>query len=567
MAEAIGRPPILALTATASPPVRREIVTPARACGDPYIAVRGFDRPNIRLEVAKLPPRARQARGLRRAGGRRAEAGDRLRRHAQARRAAGRDARRGRGRRRRPTTAGWRPSCAARRRSASWRDDIEVIVATTAFGMGIDKPNVRWVLHYEVADSVDSYWQEVGRAGRDGEPATGLLLYRPEDLGLRRFFAGSGQVDHDELELVGLALTAHGGPTDPAELRDEINMSESKLTTAVSRLEEAGAVEVTAAGEIALTDGPIAEPAVDRAAAGAGRPRVLRPFAHRDDARASPSSARAAGAPSSCPTSASRGPDPCGNCDMCEAGLGESGATEEPYAIGGRVRHRRMGRRDGPALRARRGGRPVRRGRLQDPRSRGRPRARTARRALKPDRSSTGLDRAWMNRDPGWASSDSWLLIPGPAGGRQGDASDPATPNASARRAGSWPSSTSTATVPRGTRSSSGSFPSPAPSPRATRAAASPWRISSRSPRWAWSRPSIASTCPGSSPSPPSPSRRSSASCAATSATRAGTCTSRAGCRSARSRSTRSARSSPSASTARRRPTRSPRRRASRSRT
>ena len=69
--------------------------------------------------------------------------------------------------------------------------DAEVIIATNAFGMGVDKADVRFVYHFDITDSLDSYYQEVGRAGRDGEPAEAVLFYRSQDLGLRKFQAGA----------------------------------------------------------------------------------------------------------------------------------------------------------------------------------------------------------------------------------------------------------------------------------------------------------------------------------------------------------------------------------------
>lgn len=225
-------------------------------------------------------------------------------------------------------------------------DKLEVIVATTAFGMGIDKSNVRFVYHYDISDSVDAYYQEIGRAGRDGKPAEAILFYRAEDLGIRKFLASSGHVMADEVEHVAEVVMEHGEPVEPRILHDETGLSQTKLMTAITRLAEVGAVKLLATGEIAPTESIERHTALVEAAEEAAqaqerfrrfqrtRVEMMRGYAEVRDCRRE----------YLLNYFGEEFDDPCGYCDNCDAGITLAEDEDaEPFPINGRVVHRSLG--------------------------------------------------------------------------------------------------------------------------------------------------------------------------------------------------------------------------------
>ena len=344
VAERLGRPPVLALTATATSPVRAEIIE-RLAMDDPTILVGDVDRPNIALavrrhtdesdkrdavveEVSQLPHPGLLYTATRRATEEYAEA------------LADRGL----------TAVAYHAGLSAKERTrvheAFLDGEVDVVVATSAFGMGIDKADVRFVVHADIPDSIDAYYQELGRAGRDGEPATATLHYRPEDLSLRRFFAASAPPRGELKRLVGAIA---GATRSRAELAAAGGLSSRRVTSLLTVLVDAGAVRLSRAGA-ALRRGMTVERAVDAALERAeereridrSRIEMLRGYAETRRCR------RAT-------LLGYFGQDyvePCDNCDTCAASAadrevraGEDAGprTDAPFAVDEVVRHHEWG--------------------------------------------------------------------------------------------------------------------------------------------------------------------------------------------------------------------------------
>jgi ATP-dependent DNA helicase RecQ len=342
--EALGHPTVLALTATAAPKVREDILE-RLGMRHAQVVVWGFDRPNIWMGVEPCPDESTKHRVL-------------LQRvtdehkpmivyvatqaHAEQLAADLNE----QGIKAAFYHGGMKKGERDAAQDAFMGNAVEVVVATNAFGMGVDKANVRTVIHYDISESVDSYYQEIGRSGRDGEPARAILLYRPEDLGMRRALAAGGKLTEQQVSEVAELVAGRDDPLAVKDLKEQTDVPPGKVTAALGRLEDAGVVELRPGGEVATVAEKIDVDAVAEEAAREhelyrqyrqARVELIKDYAETRDCRrryllnyfGETSEARA-----------------CGNCDNCDAGTVEKEEAKNeklPFALKSRVKHQKYG--------------------------------------------------------------------------------------------------------------------------------------------------------------------------------------------------------------------------------
>ncbi len=265
--EAMGRPIVLALTATAAPAVRTEIVQ-RLGMRDPAVRVCDFHRPNIDLAVHsyftgedhKLEVLGHDVVDAARQRGHGIVYGATHKRVEELA-AAWSDL----GLRVRAYHAGLGNAVRTEVEHRFHDGELDVVVATIAFGMGIDKPDIRWVFHADVSGSPDEYYQEVGRAGRDGDRADAVLYFRSEDLRLPRSYAAKVGPSEASLTAVADALAAgRQHRLTLADLQERVGLSRSRTEATALALADVGGVTVEADGRVTVIGG--IEDAATRAA-------------------------------------------------------------------------------------------------------------------------------------------------------------------------------------------------------------------------------------------------------------------------------------------------------------
>lgn len=242
----IFRPaPVIAMTATATPRVQMDIIRQLGMEG-PEMHIHGFRRDNIAIELMELLPseRARKVSEILREKKARpaiiyAPTRQKTEDLADALGNAFPAA---------PYHAGMSPETRDRVQTSFLSGDIDAIVATIAFGMGIDKPDIRTVIHTALPGSLEAYYQEIGRAGRDGKPSRAVLLHSYGDRRVHEFFHEKSYPPEGVLKRINDRLTGHPTPLDI--LRNDLHMEQKEFETALEKLRIHG-------GAVAGPDGTV----------------------------------------------------------------------------------------------------------------------------------------------------------------------------------------------------------------------------------------------------------------------------------------------------------------------
>jgi ATP-dependent DNA helicase RecQ len=345
--ERLGNPPALALTATATPRVRGDI---AERLGlrDPLVLIASAHRENLRLTVEivtgseKFGAVGRLIRTLRRPGIIYCATTTAVDQLAGALKRAG------------IPVVQYHGKMRAADRAAAQRQFMKpsrrlIMVATSAFGMGIDKPNIRYIIHYQVPGSLEQYVQEIGRAGRDGRPAHCILLFDAADLDIQERLQALSRPSIWHLERFEIALTAWAAerraPTG-AELAYSAGVPLRIGEVLLSDLEQAGLVQRDQGGRISVgvpletfragTRDLVAKLKTFRYQ-GERRLRSVADYAQSEECR-SVLLRRYFG---------EEHPPRCGTCDRCRAGrpaATRAGQSRESYSAKARRTHDRRAR-------------------------------------------------------------------------------------------------------------------------------------------------------------------------------------------------------------------------------
>ncbi|HEY6328454.1 MAG TPA: ATP-dependent DNA helicase RecQ [Blastocatellia bacterium] len=252
---------VLAMTATATPEVRKDIET-ALGLTMEYV-VADFNRPNLSFEVIKVEDRRSKEQTLLEM-----LTGDEspaivytsTRKEAEATRAF-LDSRK-------VSACLYHAGLSTADRATAHRlfqgSEKRVMVATVAFGMGIDKPDIRRVIHFNIPGSLEGYYQEAGRAGRDGLPATCSLLYSSQDVRIQQFLLDASYPDHTVVYDVYDALReAHPLPVGPVDLAKRIDLSDLTVKAALQIMYEQEYVSVTKEGKYLVCKPDMVRPGIN----------------------------------------------------------------------------------------------------------------------------------------------------------------------------------------------------------------------------------------------------------------------------------------------------------------